>query len=71
MNTNQLKSIGNVVKVEGIRGALKEVRKLLAGVTKIDQDLFEDEEPSSFSDLHEEDCKLDDVGYIFELLRHS
>ncbi|RUS27931.1 hypothetical protein BC938DRAFT_482555, partial [Jimgerdemannia flammicorona] len=56
-DSNQLKSIGNLVKIEGI----------------YDQILFEDEVSTSPSpaDMQEEDCTHDDVGYIFELLRYT
>ena len=60
------------MKIEGIRGALREAQKLV-GTQKKDQILFEDEVSTSPSpaDMQEEDCTHDDVGYIFELLRHA
>ncbi|RUS22864.1 hypothetical protein BC937DRAFT_86157 [Endogone sp. FLAS-F59071] len=72
LDSNQLKSIGNLVKIEGIRGALREAQKLV-GTIKKDQILFEDEVSTSPSpaDMKEEDCTHDDVGYIFELLRYT
>ncbi|KAG9300280.1 hypothetical protein G9A89_011353 [Geosiphon pyriformis] len=72
LDSNQLKSIGNLVKIEGIRGALCEAQKLV-GTKKKDQILFEDEVSTSPSpaDMKEEDCTHDDVGYIFELLRYT
>ncbi|RUO95615.1 hypothetical protein BC936DRAFT_143616, partial [Jimgerdemannia flammicorona] len=72
LDWEQLKSVGNIVKVNGIKGAVQEVRRMSKDLEN-EQSWFDDEvdEMPALFDLKEEDCLENDVGYIFELLRYA
>ena len=73
LDSGQLKSVGGLVKVEGIRGALEQVRKLLKDIKDKEKDLLDDdaEEPDPPCDFEKNDCLDEEVGYIFDILRYS
>ncbi|RUP46153.1 hypothetical protein BC936DRAFT_147287 [Jimgerdemannia flammicorona] len=73
LNTKQLQSIGEMVKEEGIHGAVVEMIKMLADFKEPHRSprLFSDDEDIALQlDFLEEDFRHEDVGYIIELLRY-
>ncbi len=64
--------IGEMVKYEGIRGAVYKLRKIIQNIEELnieEPDLFDDE-PTSFV-LEENDYLDKEVGYILELVRYT
>ncbi|CAG8641243.1 5411_t:CDS:2 [Funneliformis mosseae] len=77
LDNEQIRKIGEMVKYEGILGAVCELRKIIQNIEELnleDSDLFDDEPTNNktLSFVLEEYDYLDkEVGYILELVRYT
>ncbi|RUS23791.1 hypothetical protein BC938DRAFT_474622, partial [Jimgerdemannia flammicorona] len=77
LNDSQLQSIGRIVLIEGVRGAVKQTLHLVGNaMASVEPSLNDDDSDNdgknvtSVDLLKEEDCNHADVCYIFNLLRY-
>ncbi|CAG8539153.1 7746_t:CDS:10 [Ambispora leptoticha] len=77
LNNEQIRMIGEMVKYEGIHGAVRKLQKIIQNIEELnieEPDLFDDEPTNNktLSFVLEENDYLDkDVGYILELVRYT
>ncbi|CAG8587086.1 2938_t:CDS:2, partial [Funneliformis caledonium] len=77
LNNEQIRMIGEMVKYEGIHGAVCKLRKIIQNIEELnieEPDLFDDEPTNNktLSLVLEENDYLDkEVGYILELVRYT
>ncbi|RUS32558.1 hypothetical protein BC938DRAFT_475078 [Jimgerdemannia flammicorona] len=77
LNNSQLQSIGRIVLIEGVRGAVKQTLHLVGNAMASEEPSLDDDDSdndgknaTSVDLLKEEDCNHTDVCYIFNLLRY-
>ncbi|RUS33038.1 hypothetical protein BC938DRAFT_473380 [Jimgerdemannia flammicorona] len=74
LNSNQLQSIGRIIQIEGVRGAIKRTLYLVESTIASEEPTLDDnnvndgKNAASVDLLEEEDCNHTDVYYISELL---
>lgn len=81
LDSNQLLSIGRIIEIEGVRGAIKQALYLVGSATESEKLGLDEDDNDNNNDnegknaapvalLEEGDCKHTDVCYIFNLLRY-
>ena len=75
MDSNELRKIGELVKLKGIYGAIVELMRMETKTEELnsESDLFDDDqscgEASTITTIEENDYLDKDVSYILELIR--